>query len=44
VASLPYGLDEAILDAALRYQFRPAEHSDRNVRSYYTIPFEVGRR
>lgn len=44
VSSLPYGIDAAALDAAQRYQFRPAEHEGRRVRAYYTITFRLGTR
>jgi outer membrane biosynthesis protein TonB len=42
VASLPYGMDEAALDAARRYQFRPAQEDGARVRSYTTITCSFG--
>lgn len=41
-ASLPHGMDEAALDAARRYQFRPAQADGRRVRSYTTITCSFG--
>ncbi|MDX1419328.1 MAG: TonB family protein [Rubricoccaceae bacterium] len=42
VADLPYGMDEAALEAARRYQFRPAQDDGRRVRSYTTITCSFG--
>jgi protein TonB len=42
VASLPHGMDQAALDAARRYQFRPAQDDGRRVRSYTTITCSFG--
>ncbi|HLT47053.1 MAG TPA: TonB family protein [Rubricoccaceae bacterium] len=42
VPSLPYGMDEAALDAARRYQFRPAQDDGRRVRSYTMITCSFG--
>ncbi|NNF59115.1 MAG: TonB family protein [Rhodothermaceae bacterium] len=42
VASLPYGMDQAALDAAQRYQFRAARNDGARVRSYTTITCSFG--
>jgi TonB family protein len=42
VASLPYGMDRAALEAARRYQFRAAQHDGQRVRSYTTITCSFG--
>jgi protein TonB len=42
VPSLPYGMDQAALDAARRYQFRPAQDDGRRVRSYTTVTLSFG--
>lgn len=42
VASLPHGLDQSALEAARRYQFRPARHDGRAVQSYTTITCNFG--
>ncbi len=42
VESLPYGLDQSALEAARRYQFRPARHDGRAVQSYTTITCNFG--
>lgn len=42
VSSLPHGLDRSALDAAQRYQFRPARHQGRAVQSYTTITCNFG--
>ena len=42
VSSLPHGIDQSALAAARRYQFRPARHDGRAVRSHTTITISVG--
>lgn len=42
VDSLPYGIDQSALDAAQRYQFRPARHEGRAVQSYTIITCNFG--
>ena len=42
VSSLPHGLDQSALEAARRYQFRPARHEGRAVQSYTTITCNFG--
>lgn len=42
VSALPYGIDQSALEAARRYQFRPARHEGRAVQSYTTITCNFG--
>lgn len=42
VTSLPHGIDQSALEAARRYQFRPARHEGRAVQSYTTITCNFG--
>ena len=42
VSSLPHGIDQSALEAARRYQFRPARHEGRAVPSYTTITCNFG--
>lgn len=42
VSTLPHNLDGAAVDAARRYQFRPARHNGRAVQSYTTITCNFG--
>jgi protein TonB len=42
VEHVGYGIEEAALSAAERWQFRPAKHGGRTVRSYYTLTFRFG--
>jgi protein TonB len=37
-----FGIEEAALSAAQRWQFRPARHGGEAVRSYYTLTFRFG--
>ena len=42
VASLGYGIEEAVLEAARAYRFRPARHEGKPVSTRTTIGFKVG--
>ena len=42
VSSLPHGIEQSALEAARRYQFRPARHEGRAVPSYTTITCNFG--
>ncbi|MCS7154984.1 MAG: energy transducer TonB [Bacteroidota bacterium] len=43
VERLGYGLEEAALNAALRWLFRPAEHRGERVQTYTVITFQFGQ-
>lgn len=43
VPSLPYGMEEAALDAARGYSWQsPAQHGGRRVRTYVTLTLQIG--